>query len=99
LKQHYVYILTNFGNTTLYIGVTNNLERRLYEHKNELVDGFTKRYHCHSLLYFEVTNSIESALAREKQLKRWSRFKKDELVDSINPGREDLSTSLEMTGI
>jgi putative endonuclease len=97
LKQYYVYILTNYSLKTLYIGVTNNLERRLYEHRNELIDGFSKKYHCHNLLYFETTNSIESALEREKQLKRWSRSKKDELIKTMNPKMEDLSTSLEMT--
>jgi len=97
LKQYYVYIITNFSNTTLYIGVTNNLERRLFEHENEMADGFSKRYHCHKLLYFEVTNSVESALEREKQLKRWSRTKKDTLIKTMNPEMEDLSTSLEMT--
>lgn len=97
MKQYFVYILTNFSNTTLYIGVTNNLERRLYEHANELIDGFSKRYHCHKLLYFECTDSVESALEREKQLKRWSRTKKDALIKTMNPKMEDLSTELEMT--
>ncbi len=98
MKQYYVYILTNFSNTTLYIGVTNNLERRLYEHKYEFADSFTKKYHCHRLLYFEVSNSVEAAIEREKQLKRWSRIKKDNLIKTMNPNMEDLSTSLEMTG-
>jgi len=62
-----------------------------------MADGFSKRYHCHKLLYFEVTNSVESALEREKQLKRWSRTKKDTLIKTMNPEMEDLSTSLEMT--
>ena len=98
MKQYFVYILTNFSNTTLYIGVTNNLERRLYEHVNEMVVGFSKRYHCHKLIYFEYTSSVESALEREKQLKRWSRAKKEALIKTMNPGLEDLSTTLEMTG-
>ena len=98
MKQYYVYILANFSRITLYVGVTNNLARRLDEHKHELIDGFTKKYHCHDLVYCEETTLVESALGREKQLKRWSRTKKDQLIQSMNPQLEDLSTSPEMTG-
>ena len=82
---YYVYILTNQSNTTLYIGVTNNLQRRIYEHKNELIDGFTKRYKLHKLVFFEETNDVNSAIAREKQLKHWTREKKNKLIENINP--------------
>ena len=69
MRQYYVYILTNKTNEVLYIGVTNNLVRRIFEHKNKLVEGFTKKYNLSKLVYYEVTNDINSALEREKQLK------------------------------
>ena len=90
--NYYVYILTNKTNRVLYIGVTNNLERRLYEHRNELADSFTKRYHVHKLVYFETTTVIRTAIAREKQLKGWLRVKKNALIETMNPKWEDLST-------
>ena len=90
--NYYVYILTNKTNRVLYIGVTNNLERRLYEHRNELADSFTKRYHVHKLVYFETTTDIRTAIAREKQLKGWLRVKKNALIETMNPKWEDLST-------
>ena len=89
--MYYVYILTNTYNTVLYIGVTNNLERRLYEHKNKLVDGFTKKYNLHKLVYFDTTTDVRSAIEREKQLKGWARAKKNALIESINPDWTDLS--------
>jgi putative endonuclease len=76
---------------TLYIGVTNNLEKRVFEHKSKLVDGFTKRYNLTQLAYFEETNDVHVALAREKQLKGWLRAKKIALVESANPAWRDLS--------
>ena len=75
----------------LYIGVTNNLERRLYEHKNKLIKGFTERYNINKLVYFEQTNDIESAITREKEIKKWRREKKNILVESTNKKWEDLS--------
>ena len=84
------YILTNEKRSTMYIGVTNNLERRLHEHKNEVLDGFTKTYHVHTLVYVERYEHIEEAIAREKQLKRWSRKKKDILIGRVNPTWKDL---------
>ncbi len=87
----FVYILSNKCRTTLYIGVTSNIQRRLYEHKNELVDGFTKTYHVHDLVYVEGHNRIEDAIIREKQLKRWSRRKKEDLISQSNPTWKDLS--------
>ena len=86
----FLYILANENRSTLYIGVTNNLERRLNEHKNEVLDGFTKTYHVHTLVYVEWYEHIEEALAREKQLKRWSRKKKDILIGRVNPTWKDL---------
>ena len=74
--MYYVYILTNNSHHSLYIGVTNNLERRLYEHKAELPDGFTKQYHLHKLVYYEAVGAVNAAIAREKQLKGWIRKKK-----------------------
>lgn len=90
-KSYYVYVLTNSNNSTLYIGVTNSLERRLFEHKNELVEGFTKRYKLKKLIYFEECIDIESAIAREKQLKNWHREWKLNLIRTINPDFKDLS--------
>ena len=83
-RRYYVYILTN-ASRTLYVGVTNNLERRMYEHKNKLVAGFTEKYNVTWLAYYEETPSIESAIAREKQIKSWRRSKKVALIESANP--------------
>ena len=85
-----VYILTNRYNTVLYIGVTNDLVRRLYEHKHNLVPGFTSKYRVHKLVYFETTNDVRAAIEREKQLKGWNRARKNKLVESRNPAWEDL---------
>jgi putative endonuclease len=90
-KQYYVYILTNKSNKVIYIGVTNDLERRMFEHKNKLVEGFTKRYNLMKLVYYEATNDVESAIAREKQLKNWHRDWKINLVNQFNSDRQDLS--------
>ena len=91
MKKYFVYILTSGINGTLYIGVTNNMERRLYEHINNLVDGFTKQYGVYALVYFEETNSIEAAITREKQLKNWRRQWKTDLINENNQGWRDLS--------
>ena len=88
---YYTYILANWNNHVLYIGVTSNLLHRLYEHKNELVDGFSKKYHTHKLVYFETTNDVRAALEREKQLKKWSRETKNALISTDNPTWKDLS--------
>ena len=85
-----VYLI-QLNNKVLYIGVTSNLERRLHEHRNELVDGFTKTYHVHKLVYYEETSDVEAAIQREKQLKGWRREKKDALVKSMNPAWRNLS--------
>jgi len=86
----YVYILTNFTNNVLYIGVTNNLERRWYEHKYGLNDGFTKKYNVNKLVYFERTDDINAAIRREKQLKGWTRAKKIALIETLNKNWDDL---------
>ena len=92
--MYYVYILTNTYNTVLYIGVTNNLERRLYEHKNKLVEGFTKKYNLHKLVYFDTTTDVRSAIEREKQIKSWKRKKKNQLINGFNPCWKDLYDSI-----
>lgn len=89
--QYYVYLLTNWNDRVIYTGVTNDLQRRLYEHKQELADGFTKRYHVHKLVYFETTTEVRAAIEREKQIKSWSRAAKNALVETINPNWKDLS--------
>jgi putative endonuclease len=88
--QYFVYLMTNKSGT-LYTGVTNNLERRIYEHKHHLVKGFTNKYNINKLVYFEETNDINAAISREKQIKGWLRKKKIALIESINPGWKDLS--------
>ena len=88
----YVYILSNDTNVCLYTGVTNDLARRLYEHKNELdPDSYTAKYHVHKLVYYEETPDPYAAISREKQIKSWSREKKNKLIEAKNPGWEDLS--------
>ena len=93
--MYYVYILASATNYTLYIGVTGNLIRRVYQHKNNLdPDSFTAKYAVHKLVYFEQTNDVRSALEREKQLKGWNRKRKNKLVESMNPRWEDLYESI-----
>lgn len=94
MKNFYVYIMSN-KSKTLYIGVTNDLARRIYEHKNKLIDGFTKKYNLTMLIYFEVVNSVEDAIRREKQLKNWHRQWKINLIESINKEWKDLSDKFE----
>jgi putative endonuclease len=89
-RQYYVYIVTN-ARRTLYTGVTNDLERRVYQHKNKLASGFTSRYHIGRLVYYEVTSDVRAAIEREKQIKGWSRAKKIALIESMNPKWVDLS--------
>ena len=91
MKQYYVYIMTN-RSRTLYTGVTNNLERRVYEHKHKLVPGFTQKYNITMLVYYEETPDVHVAIAREKQIKGWLRSKKIALIESLNSNWEDLST-------
>ena len=89
-REYCVYIMTNAHHTVLYTGVTNNLPRRVYEHKNGLGSAFVKRYNMHKLVYYEVGDSIHSALAREKHIKGGSRQKKVDLINSLNPEWKDL---------
>ena len=96
MKQYYVYLLTNKGNTVLYTGMTNDLQRRLYEHREGPVESFTKQYHVHKLVYFETTPDVRTAIEREKQIKGWSRKRKDALVATMNPKWVDLSAEWEM---
>ena len=88
--MYFVYILSNWDDSVLYIGVTGNLPKRLYEHRTGLVEGFTKKYNVHKLVYFEQTSDIRAALEREKQLKGWRRSKKNWLIETMNPGWKDL---------
>jgi putative endonuclease len=89
--MYYVYIMTNWNNKVLYTGVTNNLERRVYEHRNKLIKGFTYKYNVNKLVYYDCTDDVNSAIAREKQIKGWTRQKKNALVESMNPEWKDLS--------
>lgn len=90
MKQYYVYIMTNKSHT-LYTGVTNNLERRVEEHKSKSISGFTSKYNVTQLVYYEEGNDVNVAIAREKQIKGWLRVKKIALIESINPEWRDLS--------
>ena len=93
--NYYVYLLTNNTGTVLYIGVTNDLLRRMYEHKHKLDPGsFTAKYDVHKLVYYECTNDVRAAIEREKQLKGWNRARKNKLVESRNPKWEDLYPSI-----
>jgi len=93
-KQYYIYIMTNKRNTVLYTGVTNNLKKRIYEHKAKLVAGFTKKYNISKLVYYEIFDNMYNAIAREKQIKADSRKKKFNLINSINPRWKDLYDEL-----
>jgi putative endonuclease len=88
--SYFVYILASKRNGTLYIGVTNDLVRRVYEHKADLVPGFTRRYSVHTLVYFEETDDVETAIAREKQMKKWNRAWKVSVIERSNPTWRDL---------
>ncbi|MDP1676153.1 MAG: GIY-YIG nuclease family protein [Bacteroidota bacterium] len=92
--KYYIYILSSNRNGTLYIGVTNNLRRRMEEHKTRSIPGFTKQYKVHLLVYFEEYNDIRDAIVREKRLKKWEREWKLELIESINPEWKDLTEEL-----
>jgi putative endonuclease len=87
MKDHnyFIYIVTNKIKTVLYIGVTNDLQRRIYEHENGLLPGFTKKYNCHFLVYYEHFQNINDAIEREKEIKKWRREKKENLINGFNP--------------
>lgn len=90
----YVYFVSNTHNNVLYVGVTSDLIRRIYEHKNKLVKGFTQKYNVDRLVYYEASDNIVAAIAREKQIKGWSRKKKNDLVNAFNPEWKDLYRSI-----
>lgn len=94
MRTYCVYILASKRNGTLYIGVTNDLVKRVYEHKNNLIEGFTKKYSVHGLVYYEQTEDINSAIQREKTLKKWNRAWKIGLIEKFNPGWKDLYNEL-----
>jgi len=94
MKNYYVYILASRRNGTLYIGLTNNLARRIYEHKNNLLDGFTKKYKVQNLVYAEEFKNIHDAIKRQKQLKKWNRKWKVQLIEKENPDWIDLSNQI-----
>jgi len=95
-KIYYVYIITTQNNKVMYVGMTNNLKRRIYEHKNKLVDGFTKKYNINKLVYYESSSQIDTILNREKEIKKWRREKKNKLVETLNPEWKDLAVELNM---
>lgn len=94
MKTFYIYILASKKNGVLYVGITSNLIQRIYQHRNSLIDGFTKKYHITKLVFFEETNDINEALTREKRLKKWNRAWKIELIEKTNPNWDDLYDSL-----
>lgn len=94
MNAYYVYIMASKKNGTLYIGVTNNLTRRVYEHKNDLIEGFTKKYGVHKLVYYEQINDIDSEIEREKKLKKWNRRWKIGLIQKFNPNWHDIYDEL-----
>jgi putative endonuclease len=89
-NKYYVYILANWNNKVIYIGMTNNLERRIFEHRNKILPGFTNKYNIHKLIYFESTNDVNAAITREKEIKKWRREKKNQLIETINPNWDEL---------
>ena len=96
-RQYYVYIMTN-RSRTLYVGVTNDLERRVYEHKSGISEGFAKRYRIDRLVYFEATSNVEGAISKEKEIKSWRRSKKIDLIEEANLGWKDLSQGWYVSG-
>ena len=94
IKRGYIYLLTNKANTVIYTGVTRDLQKRVYEHKQDLVKGFTSKYNVHKLVYYEAFDNIIDAITREKQIKGGSRKKKEDLISNFNPGFRDLYEEL-----
>ena len=90
MDKFFIYIMSNNSNSTLYVGVTNDLERRVQEHRTSDNKSFTTRYHCHKLVCYEEYSSINEAITREKQIKSWNRARKDRMIDQMNPDRKDL---------
>ena len=94
MGQNFVYILASKRNGTLYIGVTNNLLKRVHQHKSDITEGFTQKYNVHNLVYFEAYNDIRDAITREKRMKKWNRAWKIKMIEKSNPNWEDLFDSL-----
>ncbi|MFI3313340.1 MAG: GIY-YIG nuclease family protein [Eubacteriales bacterium] len=94
--MYFVYVLTNYNRKVMYIGVTNDLKRRLYEHQHGISDSFTKRYKVNKLVYFQETTDVYSAILREKEIKGWKRERKNQLVETMNPEWKDLGMRLEL---
>jgi len=92
MKNYYVYIVSNWNNRVIYTGVTNHPARRIFEHKNQLCEGFTKKYKVDKLVYIEETQDVSAAIAREKQIKSWRREKKNKLIETINPDWVELES-------
>lgn len=90
MKQYYVYIVSNWDNRIVYTGITNNLQRRIFEHKEKQIEGFTKKYNTSKLVYFEIADNPTAAITREKQIKSWRREKKNALISQTNPEWKDL---------
>jgi putative endonuclease len=94
MKTYFVYIMASKKNGTLYLGVTSNLQRRVWQHKSNVHEGFTKKYGVHRLVWYEMTNQIEAAIRREKQMKKWRRQWKIDLIEENNPNWDDLYDEL-----
>ena len=90
MKTYYVYMMTNKHHNVLYIGVTNNLIRRVYEHKEGLIEGFTKKYNCHELVWYQQTDDVTAAITQEKRMKKWKREYKENVIREMNPEWKDL---------
>ena len=97
VHQYWVYIMSNKTRTVLYVGITNDLYRRYLEHKEEKIKGFTQKYKCHDLLYYEEFSVVDDAIAREKEIKAWRREKKEKLIATTNPEKRNLAIGLEWT--
>ena len=95
IHQYWVYIMSNKARTVLYVGITNDLYRRYLEHKEEKIEGFTQKYRCHDLLYYEEFNVVNDAIVREKEIKAWRREKKEKLIATKNPAKRNLAIDLE----
>jgi len=93
MNKSFTYIITNKNNTVLYTGVTSDIKKRIYQHKTKFYKGFSAKYNCNKLVYFEKFNSIKQAIEREKQIKKYKRFKKTNLIEKVNPNWNDLSNS------
>jgi putative endonuclease len=101
MKYHnyYIYILSNWNNKVIYVGITNNLERRMFEHKNKLVPGFSSKYNLNKLVYYEYFNDVNDAIRREKEIKKWRREKKNKLIESMNKDWTELTPCCHFEGV